>query len=156
MVGDRGKGFANFLHILDEGRIAIGALAVGLAQACLEDSLAYAKSRQAFGQPIGNYQGVSFKVADMAVAVENARNLVYKAAYLRDAGQPFRKIAAMAKLYSSEIAVTAAREAVQIHGGAGFMDETPVSRYYRDSKVLEIGEGTSEIQRVIIGRELGL
>lgn len=156
MVGARGAGFSGFLQILDEGRIAIGALAVGLAQACLEESLAYARSRHTFGQPIGNYQGIAFKIADMAVAVENARNLVYKAASLRDSGRPFRKEAAMAKLYSSEIAVGAAREAVQVHGGFGFLDEAPVSRYYRDSKVLEIGEGTSEIQRLIISRELGL
>jgi short-chain 2-methylacyl-CoA dehydrogenase len=156
MLGERGAGLTNFLRILDEGRIAIGALGVGLAQACLDQSVSYAGSRTAFGQPIGNFQGVAFKIADMAVAVENARNLVYKAASLRDANKPFRKEAAMAKLYSSEIAVSAAREAVQIHGGSGFMDEAPVSRCYRDAKVLEIGEGTSEIQRTIVARELGL
>jgi butyryl-CoA dehydrogenase len=156
MVGARGAGFTNFLHILDEGRIAIGALAVGLAQACLEASIDYANTRHAFGQPIANFEGVAFKVADMAVGVENARNLVRKAAFLRDSGRPFRKEAAMAKLYSSEAAVSAAREAVQIHGGYGFLDEAPVSRYYRDAKVLEIGEGTSEIQRLVIAKELGL
>jgi alkylation response protein AidB-like acyl-CoA dehydrogenase len=155
-VGARGKGLANFLHILDEGRIAIAALAVGLAQACLEESTAYAKTRVAFGQPIGHFQGVSFKIADMAVAVENGRNLVWKAAHLRDSGRTFRKEAAMAKLYATEMAVSAARDAVQVQGGYGFMDEAPVSRYYRDSKVLEIGEGTSEIQRLVISRELGL
>lgn len=155
-LGPRGKGLSNFLNILDDGRVAIAALAVGLAQACLEESVSYANARVAFGQPIGHFQGVSFKIADMAVAVENSRNLVYKAAWLRDADRPFRKEAAMAKLYATEAAVTAARDAVQVHGGAGFMDDAPVSRYYRDSKILEIGEGTSEIQRLVIGRELGL
>jgi len=156
LLGARGAGFSTFLRILDDGRIGIAALAVGLAQACLEASLEYAKTRQAFGGPIGRYQGVAFQCADMAVAIENARNLTYEAARLRDAGQPFRKVAAMAKLYSSEIAVDATRTAVQIHGGYGFIDETPVSRYYRDAKILEIGEGTSEIQRLVIARELGL
>jgi len=156
LLGARGAGLSTFLRILDDGRIAIAALAVGLAQACLEASLEYAKTRQAFGGPIGRYQGVAFQCADMAVAIENARNLTYEAARLRDAGQPFRKVAAMAKLYSSEIAVDATRTAVQIHGGYGFIDETPVSRYYRDAKILEIGEGTSEIQRLVIARELGL
>ena len=155
-VGGRGEGFGNFLRILDEGRIAIAALAVGLAQACLEESVSYARQRVSFGKPIGQYQGVSFRIADMAVGVENGRNLVYRAAGLRDSGRPFRKEAAMAKLYATEMAVSAARDAVQVHGGYGFMDEAPVSRYYRDSKVLEIGEGTSEIQRMVIGRELGL
>jgi butyryl-CoA dehydrogenase len=156
LLGERGAGFATFLRILDDGRIAIAALAVGLAQACLEASLAYAKSRRAFGGPIGRYQSVAFKCADMAVAVENARNLVYKAAWLRDQGRPIRQAAAMAKLYASEIAVTATREAVQVHGGYGYMDESPVSRFYRDAKILEIGEGTSEIQRVVLSRGLGL
>src|SRR4051812_9600447 len=156
LLGERGAGFATFLRILDDGRIAIAALAVGLAQACLEASLAYAKSRRAFGGPIGRYQSVAFKCADMALAVENARNLVYKAAWLRDQGRPIRQAAAMAKLYASEIAVTATREAVQVHGGYGFMDESPVSRFYRDAKILEIGEGTSEIQRLVLSRGLGL
>ena len=156
LLGERGAGLATFLRILDEGRIAIGALGVGLAQACLDASVEYAKQRQAFGGAIGRYQAVAFKCADMAVGVENARNLVYHAARLRDAGRPFRQEAAMAKLYSSEIAVDATREAVQIHGGYGFIDETPVSRFYRDAKILEIGEGTSEIQRLVIARGLGL
>jgi short/branched chain acyl-CoA dehydrogenase len=156
LLGARGAGFSTFLKILDEGRVAIAALAVGLAQACLDASVEYARVRQAFGGPIGRYQGVAFKCADMAVAVENARNLTYKAARLRDAGRPFKREAAMAKLYATETAVTATRDAVQIHGGYGFMDETPVSRYYRDAKILEIGEGTSEIQRLVIARELGL
>jgi len=156
LLGDRGTGIATFLRILDEGRIAIGSLAVGLAQACLDASLDYANTRHAFGGPIGRYQSVAFKCADMAVGVENARNIVHKAARLRDAGKPYRQEAAMAKLYSSEIAVSATREAVQIHGGYGFVDETPVSRFYRDAKILEIGEGTSEIQRLVIARGLGL
>jgi butyryl-CoA dehydrogenase len=156
LLGVRGEGFKLFLRILDEGRIAISALAVGLAQACLDASVAYAKERQAFGGPIGRYQSIAFKCADMAVAVENARNLTYKAARLRDRGEPIRIASAMAKLYSSEIAVTATRDAVQIHGGYGYIDETPVSRFYRDAKILEIGEGTSEIQRLILARDLGL
>ncbi len=156
LLGQQGRGFAQFLAMLDEGRIAISALAVGLAEACLEHSVAYAKERQAFGGPIGRYQAVAFKCADMALAVENARNLTYKAAFLKDHGRPFKQAAAMAKLYSTEAAVTATREATQIYGGYGYMDETPVSRFYRDAKILEIGEGTSEIQRVVISRGLGL
>ncbi len=156
LLGREGEGFRNFLKILDEGRIAIAALGVGLAQACLEESTRYAKERNAFGKPIGAKQGVAFKLADMAVAVENARNLTYKAAWLRDQGKDFKQVASMAKLYSSDIAMTAAREATQIFGGYGFMDEYPVSRFYRDAKVLEIGEGTSEIQRIVIAKSLGL
>ena len=156
LLGERGAGFRQFLAILDDGRIAIAALAVGLAQACLEHSLAYAKERQAFGAPIGRYQAVAFKCADLAVMVENARLLTYKAAWLKDHGKPFKQAAAMAKLYATEAAVTATREATQIFGGYGFIDETPVARFYRDAKVLEIGEGTSEIQRLVISRQLGL
>ena len=156
LLGERGAGFRNFLATLDDGRIAIGALAVGLAQACLEQSVAYAKERRAFGGVIGRFQAVAFKCSDMAVAVENARNLVYKAAWLKDHGRPFKQAAAMAKLYATEIAVTATRDATQIFGGYGFIDETPVSRFYRDAKILEIGEGTSEVQRLVIGRGLGL
>ena len=156
LIGELGAGFRNFLATLDDGRIAIAALAVGLAQACLEQSVDYAKERQAFGGVIGRFQAVAFKCADMSVAVENARNLVYKAAWLKDHGRPFKQAAAMAKLYATEIAVTATREATQIFGGYGFIDETPVSRFYRDAKILEIGEGTSEIQRLVIGRGLGL
>jgi butyryl-CoA dehydrogenase len=156
LLGERGEGFKTFLRILDDGRIAIAALAVGMAQACLDASLAHARVRQAFGGPIGRYQSIAFKCSDMAVAVENARNLVYKAAWLRDQGRPIRRLAAMAKLYSSEIAVSATRDAVQIFGGYGYIDETPVSRFYRDAKILEIGEGTSEIQRLLIARDLGL
>jgi alkylation response protein AidB-like acyl-CoA dehydrogenase len=156
LLGDEGAGFKQFLATLDDGRVAIAALAVGLAQACLEHSVAYAKERQAFGGPIGRYQAVAFKCADLAVATENARNLTYKAAWLKDHGRPFKQAAAMAKLYATEAAVTATREATQIFGGYGFIDETPVARFYRDAKVLEIGEGTSEIQRLVISRELGL
>ena len=156
VLGERGQGFRQFLAILDDGRIAISALAVGLAQACLEQSVAYASDRQAFGGPIGRYQAVAFKCADLAVMVENARNLTYKAAWLKDMGRPFKQAAAMAKVYATEAAVTATREATQIFGGAGFIDETPVSRFYRDAKILEIGEGTSEIQRLVISRQLGL
>ncbi|MGH2686062.1 MAG: acyl-CoA dehydrogenase family protein, partial [Actinomycetota bacterium] len=156
LLGERGQGFANFLAILDDGRIAIAALAVGVIQACLEQSVAYAGERNAFGRPIGSNQAVAFKCADLEVMVEAARALTYKAAWLRDTGRPFKKAAAVAKLYATEAAVTATREATQVFGGYGFMDETPVARHYRDSKILEIGEGTSEIQRLVISRELGL
>ncbi|TML56811.1 MAG: acyl-CoA dehydrogenase [Actinobacteria bacterium] len=156
LLGRRGEGFRNFLSILDEGRVAIAALAVGLAQACLDHSLRYAKEREAFGGPIGRHQAIAFKCADLAVAVEAARALTYKAAWLRDTGRPFTQAAAVAKLYSTEAAVTATREATQIFGGYGFVDDTPVSRFYRDAKVLEIGEGTSEVQRLVISRGLGL
>ncbi len=156
LLGERGRGFAQFLSILDEGRIAIAALAVGAIQGCLDHSVAYAKERQAFGRPIGAYQAVAFKCADMAVMLESARTLTYRAAWLRDTGRPFKRAAAIAKLYATEAAVTATREATQIFGGYGFVDETPVSRFYRDAKILEIGEGTSEMQRLVIARELGL
>ncbi len=156
LLGVRGNGFRQFLAILDEGRIAIAALAVGTIQACLDLSVAYANDRQAFGRPIGANQAVAFKCADLAVLCENARLLTYKAAWLKDMGRPFKREAAIAKLYATEAAVTATREATQIFGGYGFMDETPVSRFYRDSKILEIGEGTSEIQRLVIARDLGL
>ncbi len=156
LLGGQGQGLAQFLAILDGGRIAIAALAVGLAQACLEQSLAHASSRQSFGGPIGRHQAIAFKLADMAVAVECARTLTYKAAWLKDQGRPVKQAAAMAKLYATEAAVAATREATQIFGGAGFLDESPVARYYRDAKILEIGEGTSEVQRLVIGRSLGL
>lgn len=156
LLGTQGAGLRQFLEILDGGRVAIAALAIGLAQACLEQSVAYAKERQAFGGPIGRNQAIAFKCADMAVAVEKARLLTYKAAWLRDQGRPFRQEAAMAKLHATEAAVTATREATQIFGGYGFIDETPVSRFYRDAKILEIGEGTSEIQRLVLARGLGL
>ncbi len=156
LLGDRGRGFANFLAILDDGRVAIAALAVGVIQACLEQSVEYANNRNAFGKPIGSYQAVAFKCADLAVMADTARGLTYHAAWLKDQGRPFKKAAAIAKLYATEAAVTATREATQIFGGYGFIDETPVARHYRDAKILEIGEGTSEIQRMVIARELGL
>jgi short-chain 2-methylacyl-CoA dehydrogenase len=156
LLGRPGEGFRNFLAILDDGRVAISALAVGCARACLDASVAYAKERNAFGGPIGRYQGVSFALADLAVAVENAGNLTYKAAWLKDMRRPFKEAAAMAKLYSTEAAVSATRVATQVFGGSGFIEETPIVRFYRDAKVLEIGEGTSEIQRIVIARGLGL
>jgi butyryl-CoA dehydrogenase len=156
LLGERGRGFAQFLSILDDGRIAIAALAVGAIEACLELSTQYAKDRNAFGKPIGANQAVAFKCADLAVLAANARLLTYDAAWRRDTGRPFKQAAAMAKLYATEAAVTATRDATQIFGGYGFIDETPVSRFYRDAKILEIGEGTSEIQRLVIARELGL
>ena len=156
LLGERGAGFKNFLSILDDGRIAISALAVGCAQACLDHSVAYAKERSAFGGPIGRFQAIAFSLADLAVEVENARTLTYKAAACKQSGKPFRQLAAMAKLYSTEAAVSATRVATQVFGGAGFMEESPVARFYRDAKILEIGEGTSEIQRLVISRGLGL
>ena len=132
------------------------ALAVGVIECCLEESRRYAGERTTFGRPIGSNQAIAFKVADLAVMAENARLLTYRAAGLRDAGRPFKREAAMAKLYATEAAVTATREATQIFGGYGFMDETLVSRQYRDSKILELGEGTSEVQRLVIARDLGL
>ncbi|MFI0791975.1 acyl-CoA dehydrogenase family protein [Micromonospora rubida] len=156
LLGERGRGFAQFLSILDEGRIAIAALAVGLAQGCVDESLKYAKERQAFGQPIGNYQAIQFKIADMELKAHTARLAYYDAAARMLAGEPFKRQAAIAKLHASTIAVDNAREATQIHGGYGFMNEYPVARFWRDSKILEIGEGTSEVQRMIIARDLGL
>lgn len=156
LLGERGRGFRNFLTILDDGRIAISALAVGCAQACLDMAVEYAKERQAFGGAIGRFQGIAFQLADLAVAVENARNLTMKAAGLKDAAKPVTQAASMAKLYSTEAAVTATRVATQVFGGSGFIEESPVTRFYRDAKILEIGEGTSEIQRIVIARGLGL
>lgn len=156
LLGERGRGFANFLAILDDGRVAIAAMALGVIQACLEQSVQYAKDRNAFGKPIGANQAIAFKCADLAVMAQTARDLTYHAAWLKDVGRPFKREAAMAKLYATEAAVTATREATQIFGGYGFMDETPVARHYRDAKILEIGEGTSEVQRLIIARDLGL
>ncbi|WDZ86067.1 acyl-CoA dehydrogenase family protein [Micromonospora cathayae] len=156
LLGERGRGFAQFLRILDEGRIAIAALAVGLAQGCVDESIRYAKERHAFGQPIGNYQAIQFKIADMEAKAHTARLAYYDAAARMLAGEPFKRQAAIAKLHASTIAVDNAREATQIHGGYGFMNEYPVARFWRDSKILEIGEGTSEVQRMIIARDLGL
>jgi short/branched chain acyl-CoA dehydrogenase len=156
LLGEKGRGYANFLSILDEGRIAISALATGLAQGCLDESIKYAKEREAFGTPIGKNQAIAFKIADMEVRTHTARLAWYRAAEKMMRGEPFKKEAAIAKLHSSEIAVTNAREATQIHGGYGFMNEFPVARHWRDSKILEIGEGTSEVQRMLIARELGV
>ncbi|MEU1588511.1 acyl-CoA dehydrogenase family protein [Micromonospora sp. NPDC005710] len=156
LLGPRGRGFAQFLRILDEGRIAIAALAVGLAQGCVDESIKYAKERHAFGQPIGANQAIQFKIADMELKAHTARLAYYDAAARMLAGEPFKRQAAIAKLHASTIAVDNAREATQIHGGYGFMNEYPVARFWRDSKILEIGEGTSEVQRMIIARDLGL
>ena len=159
LLGARGKGLKQFLAVLDDGRIAISALAVGLAQGCLDLSRKYALERHTFGAPIGSRQAVAFSLSDLAVSVEAARLLTYKAAWLKDSGRPSAEIkqaAAMAKLYSTEAAVTATRVATQVFGGNGFMEEFPVARFYRDAKILEIGEGTSEVQRMIIARGLGL
>jgi alkylation response protein AidB-like acyl-CoA dehydrogenase len=154
LLGARGEGFKNFLIILDAGRVAIGALAVGLTQGCVDMCVAYAKERKQFGKPIADFQAVAFKLADMSLSADLGRLAVYRAAWMHDQGLPFKREASVAKLYASEAAVTAAREAVQIHGGYGFMEEYPVARFYRDSKVLEIGEGTSEVQRILISRAL--
>ncbi|MBE1486169.1 acyl-CoA dehydrogenase family protein [Plantactinospora soyae] len=156
LLGQRGRGFAQFLRILDEGRIAIAALSVGLAQGCVDESIRYAKDRRAFGQPIGNFQAIQFKIADMERRAYTSRLAYYDAAARMLAGEDFKRQAAIAKLHSSECAVDNAREATQIHGGYGFMNEFPVGRFWRDSKILEIGEGTSEVQRMIIARDLGL
>jgi short/branched chain acyl-CoA dehydrogenase len=163
LLGQRGQGFKQFLKTLDDGRIAISALALGLIVRMREEATAYAQTRTAFGRPIGTNQGVSFKVADLAVMEETARLLTYKAAYLKDQQELGRRsvaevkqAAAIAKLYTSEAAVTATRIATQIFGGNGFMEEYPVARFYRDAKILEIGEGTSEVQRMVIARHLGL
>ncbi|GAB7183076.1 acyl-CoA dehydrogenase family protein [Kitasatospora sp. Ki12] len=156
LLGERGRGYAQFLRILDEGRIAIAALATGLAQGCVDESVKYAGERRAFGRPIGANQAVQFKLADMEMRAHTSRLAWRDAASRMLHGEPFKKEAAIAKLYSSEAAVDNAREATQIHGGYGFMNEFPVARFWRDSKILEIGEGTSEVQRMLIARELGI
>jgi short-chain 2-methylacyl-CoA dehydrogenase len=156
LLGTQGNGYAQFLSILDEGRIAIAALAVGLAQGCVDECLGYVPQREAFGRPIGHYQAIQFKIADMEARTCAARALYYAAAARMLAGQPFKKEAAVAKLVSSNAAMDNARDATQIFGGYGFMNEFPVGRFYRDAKILEIGEGTSEIQRMLIARHLGL
>jgi short-chain 2-methylacyl-CoA dehydrogenase len=156
LLGEEGRGYAQFLRILDEGRIAISALATGLAQGCVDESVSYAGTRTAFGKPIGANQAIQFKLADMETRAHTARIAWRDAASRLLAGEPFKKQAAIAKLHSSEVAVTNAREATQIHGGYGFMNEYPVARMWRDSKILEIGEGTSEVQRMLIARELGV
>ena len=159
LLGERGRGYAQFLATLDDGRVAISALSVGCIQACLDMALAYAGERQTFGGPIGRKQGVAFQIADLEVMLHASRMLTYRAAALKDAGAPmkdFKQAAAVAKLYCTESAVTATRIATQVFGGYGFMEEYPVARFYRDAKVLEIGEGTSEVQRMLIARGLGL
>jgi short/branched chain acyl-CoA dehydrogenase len=156
LLGERGRGLAQFLRILDEGRIAIAALAVGLAQGCVDESVRYAGERHAFGQPIGDFQAIKFKIADMQVRAHTARLAYYDAAARLLAGREFKQAAAIAKLHASDSAMVNAREATQVFGGYGFMNETPVGRFYRDAKILEIGEGTSEVQRMIIARSLGL
>lgn len=156
LLGEAGRGYAQFLSTLDEGRIAIAALATGLAQGCVDESVTYAKQRQAFGRPIGDNQAIQFKVADMEMRAHTSRLAWYRAAELLARGEPFKREAAIAKLYGSESAVANAREATQIHGGYGFMNEFPVARMWRDAKILEIGEGTSEVQRILIARDLGL
>ena len=155
LLGTRGRGYANFLSILDEGRIAIAALATGVAQGCVDESVKYAKDRKSFGKPIGEYQSVSFAIARMEARAHVARTAYYDAAAKMLAGKPFKKEASIAKMIASEAAMDNARMATQIHGGYGFMNEYPVARHYRDSKILEIGEGTTEVQLMLIARELG-
>jgi short-chain 2-methylacyl-CoA dehydrogenase len=156
LLGERGRGFHQFLEILDGGRISVAAMGVGLAQGCYDLAFAYAQERQQFGKPIGRFQAVAFKLADMAVEIEAGRQLVLKAAWLKDRGRPFALEAAMAKLYTGELSHRVANQALQIHGGYGYMDEFAISRLYRDQKILEIGEGTNEVQRMIVARHLGL
>jgi alkylation response protein AidB-like acyl-CoA dehydrogenase len=156
LLGERGRGFHQFLEILDGGRISVAAMGVGLAQGAYDLALAYAKERHQFGRPIASFQAIQFKLADMATEIEAGRQLVYKAAWLKDEGRPFAREAAMAKLYTGELSQRAVNHALQIHGGYGFMDESAISRLYRDQKVLEIGEGTNEVQRMVIAKHLGL
>ena len=155
LLGGRGAGFRQFLHVLDIGRIGVAAMGVGLAQGALDQALAYAKERRAFGRPISKYQAIQSKLANMATEIEATRLLVYKSAYLKDQGRNFTLTAAQAKLKSGRLAVKAADEAVQIHGGYGYIEEYPVCRFYRDAKILTIGEGTDEVQEMVIARALG-
>ncbi|MGD6841307.1 acyl-CoA dehydrogenase family protein [Bacillus infantis] len=155
LLGKKGEGFKQFLITLDGGRIGIGAMAVGIAQAAYEKALRYAKERTQFGRSLSQFQAIQFKLADMAMKIELARNMVYKAAWLKDQGRPFTKEASMCKLYASEICMEIADQAVQIHGGYGYMKDYHVERYMRDGKLTEIGEGTSEIQRMVIARQIG-
>jgi short-chain 2-methylacyl-CoA dehydrogenase len=155
LLGPRGKGFQQFLEILDGGRISVAAMGVGLAQGAYDLAARYARERRQFGRPIAEFQAVQFQLADMATEIEAGRSMVYKAAWVKDQGRPFGKEAAMAKLYTGELSNRAANAALQIHGGYGFMDEFPISRLYRDQKILEIGEGTNEVQRMVIAKHLG-
>jgi short-chain 2-methylacyl-CoA dehydrogenase len=156
LLGRRGAGFKQFLEILDGGRISVAAMGVGLAQGAYDLAFSFAKEREQFGKPIAAFQAVQFKFADMATEIEAGRALVYKAAWLKDQGREFAREAAMAKLYTGELSARVVGEALELHGGAGFMEESPISRLYRDQKVLEIGEGTNEVQRMVIARLLGL
>jgi len=156
LLGARGEGFNQFLEILDGGRISVAAMAVGLAQGAYDLAAAYAKEREQFGRPIARFQAVQFRLADMATEIEAGRNLVYKAAWTKDQGRPFGKEAAIAKLYTGEMSNRVVNWALQVHGGYGYMDEFAISRLYRDQKILEIGEGTNEVQRMVIARHLGL
>ena len=156
LLGPRGEGFRQFLEILDGGRISVAAMGVGLAQGAYDLAYAYAQDRKQFGQPISKFQAVQFKLADMATEIEAGRTMVYKAAWLKDQGRDFRLAAAQAKLYTGELSNRAVNWALQIHGGYGYMDEYAISRLYRDQKILEIGEGTNEVQRMVIARQLGL
>jgi butyryl-CoA dehydrogenase len=156
LLGPRGQGFRQFLEILDGGRISVAAMGVGLAQGAYDLAFAYAQERQQFGQPIGRFQAIQFRLADMATEIEAGRALVYRAAWLKDQGRAFAKEAAMAKLYTGELSHRVVNWALQIHGGYGYMDESPISRLYRDQKILEIGEGTNEVQRMVIAKHLGL
>jgi len=156
LLGPRGQGFNQFLEILDGGRISVAAMAVGLAQGAYDLAAAYAREREQFGRPIARFQAVQFRLADMATEIEAARNLVYKAAWVKDQGRPFGQEAAIAKLYSGEMSNRVVNWALQVHGGYGYMDEFAISRLYRDQKILEIGEGTNEVQRMVIARHLGL
>jgi short-chain 2-methylacyl-CoA dehydrogenase len=155
LVGERGAGLKQFLHVLDIGRIGVAAMGVGLAQGAFDQALAYAKERRAFGKPISSFQAIQGKLADISAEIEATRLLVYKAAWLKDTGRPFTLTAAQAKLKSGRLAVRAAEEAVQIHGGYGYIEEYPVCRFYRDAKILTIGEGTDEVQEMVIARALG-
>ncbi|HLR76449.1 MAG TPA: acyl-CoA dehydrogenase family protein, partial [Balneolaceae bacterium] len=154
LLGTEGQGFIDTMKVLDGGRIGIGALSVGIARGCLEESLKYSRERKQFGSPIGDFQTIENKLADMATEIDAARFLVHRAAWLKDQGKPFTKAASMGKLFASELSVRAADDAVQIHGGYGYIKEYHVERFLRDAKLLTIGEGTSEVQRMIIAREL--
>ncbi len=156
LLGERGRGFQQFMEILDGGRISVAAMGVGLAQGAYDLAFAYAQERQQFGRPIAKFQAVQFALADMATEIEAGRQLVYRAAWLKDEGRPFGLAAAKAKLYTGLLSNRAANAALQIHGGYGFMDEYAISRLYRDQKILEIGEGTNEVQRMVIARLLGV
>ena len=155
LLGRRGEGFKQFLQTLDGGRVGIAAMGVGLAQGALDEALAYAKERRAFGQPISKFQAIQTKLADLATELEAGRLLTYKAAALKDLGRPYSLTAAQAKLKTGRLAVRAAEEAVQIHGGYGYIEDYPVCRFYRDAKILTIGEGTDEVQQMVIARALG-